>query len=184
MPTALLDPPPWLDRRRRTARCWQSSSVKGTARYNSWLQTSRISVTAKLKIFLRLLGVDVRRLSTLATGGHVPYDPHPRMVDKACGLPVEPATATRRVSINLQERPDDGPSGSSMRNAVGTTDVADTTISEILEKNPDCTASEPTSMAGPTRHDAGANARRGLERRSRPRHLGQETSPSGCWTCA
>jgi predicted ArsR family transcriptional regulator len=60
---------------------------------------------SETEVFSRLLGVDVRRLSTLAGGGHVCTTHIPVGRTRSAVRPVEPATGTRRVSINLQERP-------------------------------------------------------------------------------
>ncbi|MCG2622071.1 HTH domain-containing protein [Arthrobacter sp. I2-34] len=60
---------------------------------------------SETELFARLLGVDVRRLSTLASGGHVCTTHIPVGRTRSAAGQDEPATATRRVSIKLQERP-------------------------------------------------------------------------------
>lgn len=60
---------------------------------------------SETEVFARLLGVDVRRLSTLASGGHVCTTHIPVGRTRSAAQEDEPATGTRRVSIKLQERP-------------------------------------------------------------------------------
>jgi predicted ArsR family transcriptional regulator len=60
---------------------------------------------SETEVFARLLGVDVRRLSTLASGGHVCTTHIPVGRTRPAAQQDEPATGTRRVSIKLQERP-------------------------------------------------------------------------------
>jgi len=60
---------------------------------------------SETEVFARLLGVDVRRLSTLASGGHVCTTHIPVGRTRSAAQQDEPATGTKRVSIKLQERP-------------------------------------------------------------------------------
>ncbi|MFD1211376.1 helix-turn-helix transcriptional regulator [Arthrobacter sp. GCM10027362] len=60
---------------------------------------------SETEVFARLLGVDVRRLSTLASGGHVCTTHIPVGRTRSAAQEDEPAAGTRRVSIKLQERP-------------------------------------------------------------------------------
>jgi predicted ArsR family transcriptional regulator len=60
---------------------------------------------SETEVFARLLGVDVRRLSTLSSGGHVCTTHIPVGRTRSAVRDSEPAPGTRRVSINLQERP-------------------------------------------------------------------------------
>jgi predicted ArsR family transcriptional regulator len=60
---------------------------------------------SETEVFSRLLGVDVRRLSTLASGGHVCTTHIPVGRTKSAVRESGPTAGTRRVSINLQERP-------------------------------------------------------------------------------
>jgi len=60
---------------------------------------------SETEVFARLLGVDVRRLSTLASGGHVCTTHIPVGRTRSAAQADEPATGIRRVSIKLQERP-------------------------------------------------------------------------------
>jgi len=60
---------------------------------------------SETEVFARLLGVDVRRLSTLSSGGHVCTTHVPVGRTRSAVRESGPASGTRRVSINLQERP-------------------------------------------------------------------------------
>ena len=63
---------------------------------------------AETEVFSRLLGVDVRRLSTLASGGHVctTHVPTGRaVVRKRSSVPAGPASPSKRISNHQQERP-------------------------------------------------------------------------------
>ncbi|WP_104091996.1 metalloregulator ArsR/SmtB family transcription factor [Arthrobacter sp. GMC3] len=63
---------------------------------------------AETEVFSRLLGVDVRRLSTLASGGHVctTHVPTGRaVVRKRISAPVSLASPSKRISNHQQERP-------------------------------------------------------------------------------
>lgn len=63
---------------------------------------------AETEVFSRLLGVDVRRLSTLASGGHVctTHVPTGRaVVRKRVSVPASLVSTSKRISNHQQERP-------------------------------------------------------------------------------